>query len=191
MKDTKSTKQFKEALEIIKANEMSKPTLGELRKKKKEEGLEKEPWEYDIRSYSENEYGGVKAEIVDKHEKELGVKFSPTLRYYLETYNGITFHGNELYAIFCPNFDEEDYSDIYSANKMAQEDYNLNSKWINFYDLGNGETAAFDFENVNEEGEPRVIWHRYGELTDVEAESFGEFMYKFFAKPILDKKNNE
>ncbi len=189
MKETKSIKQFKEALEIIRENEMQKPTVDEMYEKDLKGELEKEVWEYDTRSYTENGYGGVKEEIVNKHEEELGVKFSPTLRYYLETYNGIMFNGNELYAIHCPNFDGEYYSDLYSANKMAQEEYNLNLKWINFYNLGNGETAAFDFEHINEEGEPRVIWHRYGELTDVEAESFGEFMYKFFAKPILEKNN--
>ncbi len=62
---------------------------------------------------------------------------------------------------------------------MVQEEYNLNPKWINFYNLGNRETVAFDFEHINEEGEPRVIWHRCEKLTDVEAESFGEVMYKF------------
>ncbi len=42
MKETKSIKQFKEALEIIKENEMQKPTVDEMYEKDLNGELEKE-----------------------------------------------------------------------------------------------------------------------------------------------------
>ena len=124
---------------------------------------------------------GVSDEIIKKAEEELGIAFSRELYEYLREYSYIEFSGCEFYGITTEDFSEIYCGSIIEATISDRKEYGLPLKWIPILFLDDGYTAYLDYDNLNSEGEPRVIegiymGNNYYEMTAILAEDFGDYI---------------
>lgn len=122
-------------------------------------------------------------EVIKRAESALGVTFSPQVKHYLSTFGYIELFGIELYGIVDDSFSLD--KDVlegcmveWTLNERANN--NLNPNWIALKFEDDGEMIFLDFENINAEGEPRVIvaideGNGYV-FEDMIAEDFGEYL---------------
>ncbi|SCY73354.1 SMI1/KNR4 family protein [Butyrivibrio sp. INlla14] len=119
---------------------------------------------------------------INDSENVLGISFSKQVKDFYRKYGYLSFDGNEIFGI-----DPYDKSGILEGNSVAyalndREQYGLSKYWIPFYNFGDGSLAYQDYENLNNENEPRIISAYYdGEKYVNEgqiAEDFGQFMMK-------------
>ncbi len=122
-------------------------------------------------------------EIIQKAESALNIVFSPQIKHYLSKFGYIELFGIELYGIVDENFSLnkdclEGCMVEWTLNERANN--NLNSNWVALRFEDDGEMAFLDFENLNAEGEPRVIaaiGKESGYVLDrMLAEDFGEYL---------------
>ena len=134
---------------------------------------------------------GVSDEIIKKAEEELGIVFSRELYEYLREYSYIVFFGYDFYGII-----EVDSSGMCQGSMVEtaisdRKNYGLPLKWIPILFLDDGYTAYLDYDNLNSEGEPRVIEGIYMgdkfEMTAVLAEDFGDYILQL-AEEVLPWK---
>ena len=124
---------------------------------------------------------GVSDEIIKKAEEELGIAFSRELYEYLREYGYMEFSGCEFYGITTEDFSEIYCGSIIEATISDRKEYGLPLKWIPILFLDDGYTAYLDYDNLNSEGEPRVIegiymGNNYYEMTAILAEDFGDYI---------------
>ncbi|MFR8143657.1 MAG: SMI1/KNR4 family protein [Clostridia bacterium] len=134
---------------------------------------------------------GVSDETIKKAEEELGIVFSRELYEYLREYSYIVFFGYDFYGII-----EVDSSGMCQGSMVEtaisdRKNYGLPLKWIPILFLDDGYTAYLDYDNLNSEGEPRVIEGIYMgdkfEMTAVLAEDFGDYILQL-AEEVLPWK---
>ena len=124
---------------------------------------------------------GISDEIIKKAEEELGIAFSRELYEYLREYSYMEFSGCEFYGITTEDFSEIYCGSIIEATISDRKEYGLPLKWIPILYLDDGYTAYLDYDNLNSEGEPRVIegiymGNNYYEMTAILAEDFGDYI---------------
>ena len=124
--------------------------------------------------------GGKTLEEILKSEELLGIKFSKQCLEFYKQYGYLSFYGNEVFGI-----DPDEDSEILEGNSVAyalndRKEYNLPISWIPIYNYEDGNMAYLDFDNKNEEGEPRIIMCIYTgeahEIAEVIADDFGDFL---------------
>lgn len=127
--------------------------------------------------------------VIEKAERLLDINFSAQLKDYLMNFGYIDFSGVEIYGIVDESF---------SLNKNTlegcmiewtlkeRESNNLNPKWVALRFEDDGGMAFLDFENLNDDGEPRVILavaNENGYKFEYEiAEDFGEYLSELVDK---------
>lgn len=120
---------------------------------------------------------------IEKAEMLLNLRLSPQVKDYLSRFGYIEFFGVELYGIIDEKFslDKNTFEGCmieWTVNE--RENNNLNPNWVALKFEDDGEMVFLDFENINDEGEPRVIIAvDEGEgytFEDEIAEDFGEYL---------------
>ena len=134
---------------------------------------------------------GISDEIIKKAEEELGIAFSRELYEYLREYGYIVFFGYDFYGIIEVDSSGMCQGGIVETAISDRKNYGLPLKWIPILFLDDGYTAYLDYDNLNSEGEPRVIEGIYMgdkfEMTAVLAEDFGDYILQL-AEEVLPWK---
>ncbi|MGN1480327.1 SMI1/KNR4 family protein [Porcipelethomonas sp.] len=98
--------------------------------------------------------------VIEKAESLLNIAFSTQIKNYLSKFGYIEVFGVELYGIVDEDFsmDKNTYEGCMVEWTLdARAANNLNPDWVALKFEDDGEMVFLDFENTNEEGEPRVI----------------------------------
>lgn len=109
-------------------------------------------------------------------EEKLGVKFSPQYRYFLKNYGYISGYGYEIDGIIKDNIDGQGVVKSTIQNRWEEK---FNRKWISFQNLS-GEEVSFDYNRINEEGEPMVFYNSFYEQREDAAEDFVSYLEKMY-----------
>ena len=119
-------------------------------------------------------------ELIEKVEKTLNIVLSKQHKDYFTNYGYVSFEGNDFYGIY-----DKVFEGIYAGNAVIatvedRKEYGLPNTWIPIYDFDDGYVAYFDYENKNDNGEPRIILGMYNgkqyEISEIIAEDFGDFL---------------
>lgn len=111
--------------------------------------------------------GDVSKERIEEMEEKLNIKLSNQVYDYLHNYGyiGLIYNDKQILKYTLKN----------------REEWKLPLKWIeiyNYYD--DGAYVYLDYDNINEEGEPRVILAEYNgdryQMLEVLGEDFGDFL---------------
>lgn len=124
--------------------------------------------------------GGVSSEIIQKSEELLQINFSIQNRIYYERVGYLSFFGCELFEI--APFDDLSIPEVNSIAYAINDrkEYNLPKSWLPFYNYDDGYMAYLDYDNLNSEGEPRVILSYYNGdeyiIDEILSDDLGNFM---------------
>ena len=136
--------------------------------------------------------GGKTEQEIKKSEQLLGIEFSKQCREFYEEYGYLSFYGTEIFGI-----DPDDIDDILEGNSVAyalndRKEYGLPKAWIPLYDMGDGSLAYFDYDNLNDDGEPRIIVAVFNgngyEIEEILAEDFGNFLLERVEEQLNKKR---
>ena len=131
---------------------------------------------------------GTTPEAIKESERLLKLSFSKQLQDFYSKYGYLSFFGTEIFGIY-----PDDLEDVLEGNSVAyalheRENYNLPDKWIPFYSFGDGSLACFDYEQLNDDAEPRVIrviydGHSYS-VVECVADDFGGFVLELVSQQL-------
>lgn len=119
--------------------------------------------------------------VINKAEELVGIKYSAQLTEYLKTCGYLEFFGVELYGIVKTDFSSSVVEGcIIEWALKERKDSNLNMKWLPLRFEDDGGMAFLDFNNLNKDGEPKVILainsENGYEMTDILADDFGDYL---------------
>lgn len=124
--------------------------------------------------------GGRSKEQIHRAQQLLGIRFSPQLTQFYETFGYLSFFGCEVFGI-----DPDSTSGILEGNSVAyalheRREYGLPDMWLPIYNYDDGCLAFLDYGTLNQEEEPKVIMGGFDgsgyRLLETLAEDFGAFL---------------
>ena len=135
----------------------------------------------DIKYYMTN--GGVNDVLVKKIEETFGLKLSPQHYKYYKEYGYISYEGDEFFGVYNKCYEGDYCGNAVVATISDRKDYGLPEKWIPIYNYDE-DMAYLDYENLNKEGEPRVIAAYYDGENYVFVEELAEDLGDYFLQMI-------
>ena len=108
---------------------------------------------------------GVSKSFLDYSEKQLGITFSPTHRYYLHKYGDICFSGYELFGL-AENVPENApaWGNLLRYTLSERKDNNLPHDWLPILSYDDGAMVYLDYSDMIKK-EPKIIIRTYNGST--------------------------
>jgi len=111
-------------------------------------------------------------EWLDRAEKQLGVPFPPSYKWWLKKYGGGDIGGEEIYSVYGLDFENVVGGDIVFMNT----DRKLPMHRMAISDTGVDEEFYFDTSSRDADGEYRVVVFEHPDSEIVYADNFLEFL---------------
>lgn len=118
---------------------------------------------------------------IEKAERVTGLKFSSLYSDFLKEFGYLGFGSQEVYGIVNDDYVNSSIPDGIWYTLQLREDVNLPSNFLAIYYDGMEEVYCLDFNNVDKNGEPKVVAIDMGydldhQEIEVVAEDFGDFL---------------
>lgn len=126
---------------------------------------------------------GIDDKLIQKIEKTFGFKLSPQHYKYYKEYAYLSFEGNEFFGVYPKCFEGDYCANAVVATISDRKDYGLPEKWIPIYNYDE-DMAYLDYENLNKEGEPRIIAAYYDGEKYVFEEELAEDLGDYFLSMV-------
>lgn len=125
--------------------------------------------------------GKKSAELIAKAEAAVGLKFTGSYLDYLQTFGAGNFGSEEVFGIIDEDFEDSSVPDAIWYTLNLRKDINLPANFLAIYDTGSDEVFCLDFNDMDAEGEPKVValdpaYALSNQTLEVIADDFGNFL---------------
>ena len=122
-------------------------------------------------------------------EVKLGLTFTGLYLDYLQTFGAGNFGAQEIYGIINADFENSSVPDAIWYTLTERRETNLPSNLLVIYDTGSDELFCLDFNQLDNNGEPRVVSFLPGvrlesQTYEVIANDFGDFLLDLVKQEI-------
>lgn len=133
--------------------------------------------------------GGRSQRLILNAERKLNLIFSPFYLDFLQTFGAGSFGAEEIYGIINDDFENSSVPDAIWYTLTERQESNLPKSLLVLYDSGIGDLFCFDFRDLNDDKEPRIVTFIPGvELKyqnyEVIADNFGDFLLDLVKQEI-------
>ena len=132
-----------------------------------------------INDSGEGDFAGAKPdELIEKAERTLNLKFSPTYRRFLKEFGCGDIGGEEFYGLISDEFENSAIPNGIWLTLNERENIGLPNEFIIIYSTGDDTYYALDTSRTGDEGEcPVVALSPDGQKIEDVAEDFGKFFF--------------
>lgn len=125
--------------------------------------------------------GGHTDDLISLAEEKLGLKFTGLYLDYLKTFGAGNFGAQEIYGIINADFENSSVPDAIWYTLTERKEINLPNNLLVIYDTGSDELFCLDYNQNDENGEPKVVSFVPGvdlesQTYEIIANDFGDFL---------------
>ncbi|MBO2946235.1 SMI1/KNR4 family protein [Paenibacillus sp. F411] len=125
--------------------------------------------------------GGHTDELISLAEEKLGLKFTGLYLDYLKAFGAGNFGAQEIYGIINADFENSSVPDAIWYTLTERREINLPNNLLVIYDTGSDEIFCLDFNQLDDNGEPKVVSFVPGvdlesQTYEIIANDFGDFL---------------
>ncbi|WNS75999.1 SMI1/KNR4 family protein [Bacillus sp. DTU_2020_1000418_1_SI_GHA_SEK_038] len=133
--------------------------------------------------------GGRTIELINLAEEKLGLRFTGLYLDYLKTFGAGNFGAQEIYGIINNDFENSSVPDAIWYTLTERKEINLPSNLLVIYDTGSDELFCLDFNQTDDNGEPKVVSFVPGvelksQTYEIIANDFGDFLLDLVKQEI-------
>ncbi|MBU8595460.1 cell wall assembly protein [Shouchella clausii] len=132
--------------------------------------------------------GGRTDELISLAEEKLGLKFTGLYLDYLKTFGAGNFGAQEIYGIIDADFENSSVPDAIWYTLTERKEIRLPDNLLVIYDTGSDELFCLDFNQSDDNGEPKVVSLVPG--VDIESQTY-EIIANDFGDFLLDLVKQE
>ncbi|ALA51624.1 SMI1/KNR4 family protein [Shouchella clausii] len=120
-------------------------------------------------------------ELISLAEEKLGLKFTGLYLDYLKTFGAGNFGAQEIYGIIDADFENSSVPDAIWYTLTERKEIRLPDNLLVIYDTGSDELFCLDFNQRDDNGEPKVVSLVPGvdlesQTYEIIANDFGDFL---------------
>ncbi|PAD45917.1 SMI1/KNR4 family protein [Shouchella clausii] len=120
-------------------------------------------------------------ELINLAEEKLGLKFTGLYLDYLKTFGAGNFGAQEIYGIIDADFENSSVPDAIWYTLTERKEIRLPDNLLVIYDTGSDELFCLDFNQRDDNGEPKVVSLVPGvdlesQTYEIIANDFGDFL---------------
>lgn len=127
-------------------------------------------------------------ELISLAEEKLGLKFTGLYLDYLKTFGAGNFGAQEIYGIIDADFENSSVPDAVWYTLTERKEIRLPDNLLVIYDTGSDELFCLDFNQRDDNGEPKVVSLVPG--VDLESQTY-ELIANDFGDFLLDLVKQE
>lgn len=125
--------------------------------------------------------GGCNEELINLAGGKLGLNFTGLYFDYLKTFGAGNFGAQEIYGIIGSDFENSSVPDAIWFTLTERREINLPNNLLVIYDTGSDEIFCLDYNQLDDNGEPRVVSFVPGvdlesQTYEIIANDFGDFL---------------
>lgn len=133
--------------------------------------------------------GGRTDELINMAEKKIGLKFTGLYVDYLKTFGAGNFGAQEIYGIINNDFENSSVPDAIWYTLTERKEINLPDNLLVIYDTGSDEIFCLDFNQLDDNGEPKVVSFVPGvdlknQTYEKVANDFGDFLLELVEQEV-------
>ncbi|AST93546.1 MULTISPECIES: SMI1/KNR4 family protein [Sutcliffiella] len=133
--------------------------------------------------------GGHTDDLISLAEEKLGLKFTGLYLDYLKTFGAGNFGAQEIYGIINADFENSSVPDAIWYTLTERKEINLPNNLLVIYDTGSDELFCLDYNQNDENGEPKVVSFvpgvdLEGQTYEIIANDFGDFLVSLVKREV-------
>lgn len=133
--------------------------------------------------------GGHTDDLISFAEEKLGLKFTGLYLDYLKTFGAGNFGAQEIYGIINADFENSSVPDAIWYTLTERKEINLPNNLLVIYDTGSDELFCLDYNQNDENGEPKVVSFVPGvnlerQTYEIIANDFGDFLLSLVKQEV-------
>lgn len=130
----------------------------------------------------------VQEKIIREAEDLLSITFSKQHYDFYKDIGILSFYGSEFYGMSNRELKGLPGSNAILLAMADRKEYNLNEKWVPIYFFDEGNMAYFNYNKLNEEGEPEIINAYYNGkdyiIVEKLADDLGDFLLQIVQEQL-------